>query len=218
MQRILKICLLFLIGSGAVTSSVAAQDDLRDTASTPVLPTLPYQSTSRAEKSNFSLPQIERETLDQQRPTSSPMRRDRLVTGRDNLANPNVTRTNPNPDAYASQQLLAVAKTDEQKKDAKEKLSKALDREFEADVARRRSELDAIKERLATMEALLKKRVDGKEEIVALRLQVMLNNASGLGWPEQPSRGFGFQRQLHSYPVIQNPQPDGRYTETPRNE
>ena len=53
---------------------------------------------------------------------------------------------------------------------------------------RRKSELNAIKQRLAEMETLLQKRVENKESIIALRMQVLTSQAEGLGWPEGNSR------------------------------
>lgn len=82
---------------------------------------------------------------------------------------------------------LNIAKNEEEKQTAKIALEEALVHQFDLDIENRRKELDAIKKRLTEMETLLEKRVAGKTDIVALKLQMTVNNASGLGWPQRTS-------------------------------
>ncbi len=81
-----------------------------------------------------------------------------------------------------AQQRLAKAEDEKAKEVAIAEVRKALGAYFDVDLERRQSELAAIKKRVAEMEGQLKKRVDAKEDIIALRLQVLLNDADGLGW------------------------------------
>ncbi len=93
-----------------------------------------------------------------------------------------------------AQQLLAKAEGEKAKQEAITEMREALGAYFDADLDRRQSELDAIRKRVAEMEFKLQKRVDGREKIIALRLQVILNDADGLGWSgdaQRSPRGMG---------------------------
>jgi len=59
----------------------------------------------------------------------------------------------------------------------------------EADIEHRQAELDKIKQRVAEMEAHLEKRAAAKDEIIDLRVQVLVNQAEGLGWSDEPGAG-----------------------------
>lgn len=61
----------------------------------------------------------------------------------------------------------------------------ALEIQFDADIAKRRMELSAIKKRVEKMEATLEKRIADKDKIIDLRFQVIQNDAQGLGWSDQ---------------------------------
>ena len=107
------------------------------------------------------------------------------------------SRENPEPTPYQrseiAQRELASAQSDKEKSKAKETLSKALSDCFDQDVENRKQELESIRTRLAKMEAQLKKRIDGKDEIVRLRLQVLANNANGLGWADPSNQPIRLQ-------------------------
>jgi len=81
-----------------------------------------------------------------------------------------------------AQHRLARAETDEARQEATTELRELLNASFELDLAKRQSELAAIKQRVAMMESKLQKRIAAKEKIIGLRLQVLLNDADGLGW------------------------------------
>ena len=98
--------------------------------------------------------------------------------------------TDPYERSQIAQQQLASAQNDKEKSKAKETLARALSDCFDLDIKNRELELESIRNRLSKMEAQLKKRIDGKDEIVQLRLQVLANNASGLGWSEAPRGSF----------------------------
>ncbi|MGD9854147.1 MAG: hypothetical protein AB7U20_04270 [Planctomycetaceae bacterium] len=98
---------------------------------------------------------------------------------------------------------LKSVKSDEEKEAVTKELRDALLTAFDADMRQRQAELDKIKQRVAAMEAELEKRTAAKDDIVALRLQVLVNDAAGLGWSDNARGGnrlnvfsgeFGFGR------------------------
>ena len=111
------------------------------------------------------------------------------------------TEIPPSQKAQIAQNQLVSAISDEEKGAAKESLSKALEECFDVDIKNREAQLESIRQRLAEMEAQLKKRVEGKDEIVRLRLQVLVNNASGLGWPDASGNSFGSQSSTRFAPL-----------------
>ena len=115
----------------------------------------------------------------------------RLITDRQIEAQQ--TEIPPSQKAQMAQTQLASATNDDEKSAAKKSLSEALEECFDLDIKNREAQLEAIRQRLAEMEAQVKKRIEGKDEIVQLRLQVLMNNASGLGWTDAPGNAFGNQ-------------------------
>ncbi len=83
-----------------------------------------------------------------------------------------------------AQQFLKSAGTDKEREEAQDGLREALSAQFDADVKKREEELESIRKRLTEMTELLEKRTAAKEEIVDLRLQVLSQDADGLGWAD----------------------------------
>jgi hypothetical protein len=81
-----------------------------------------------------------------------------------------------------AQQALATASSPEERERVHAKLREALNQQFDADMQQREKELDGIRQRLGEMTRLLEKRSAAKEQIVELRLQVLAQDADGLGW------------------------------------
>jgi hypothetical protein len=75
-----------------------------------------------------------------------------------------------------------AAEDDEAKDRAKEKLEQLLDDYFDEDMKRREQELEQIEERVKKLQAQLDRRREKRREIVDLQLQVLLNEADGLGF------------------------------------
>ena len=123
-------------------------------------------------------------------------RQERLIR-QNSIVSRNQNQPAPEPTPYQrsemAQRELASAQSDEEKSKAKETLSKALSDCFDQDVENRKQELESIRTRLAEMETQLKKRMDGKDDIVRLRLQVLANNANGLGWADPSNRPIRLQ-------------------------
>lgn len=78
---------------------------------------------------------------------------------------------------------LRDAEGDDEKSEAKEELKAALEDEFDAYLKRQSEELDRMEEKLAKLRKQLDKRSDAKDDLVSLQLQMLVNEANGLGWP-----------------------------------
>ncbi len=83
---------------------------------------------------------------------------------------------------------LRQAKTVEAKERSKKALEALLGNYFDSDMKRRQAELDAVKQRVAKLEALFKKRPAAKDEIIELQLKMTVNESEGLGFFSQPTR------------------------------
>lgn len=74
-------------------------------------------------------------------------------------------------------------KTANLKKTAEDKLRAALGKRFDVLMTSREQQIEQLEKQIATLEAEVKKRRDAKEQIVDLRVQTLLNEANGLGFP-----------------------------------
>jgi hypothetical protein len=77
---------------------------------------------------------------------------------------------------------LSEAEDDDDRDEAQEKLSELLDEYFEADMNRREEELAAVEKRVKQLRALLERRREKKEDIINLQIDVLRNEADGLGF------------------------------------
>lgn len=94
-------------------------------------------------------------------------------------------------------QLLRKAKTDAEKAKAKSALSKSLEERFDADLKSREKEIADIEARVQKLRGILNKRREARDEIIKLQIQVLMNEAAGLGFPSGSRRsGFGSGRGL----------------------
>lgn len=91
-------------------------------------------------------------------------------------------------------QSYQAAKDDAKKKQAKETVSSALIKYFEADMKQREQDIQAIEERVKKLRDQLEKRRAAKEEIIGLQLQVVINEAEGMGFYGGRSVEEGFGR------------------------
>jgi hypothetical protein len=80
-------------------------------------------------------------------------------------------------------QELKQAESDEDRSAAEDKLLEALDAEYDKHLAAYEESLDKLEKRLSELRDEVEKRRDAKEELVQLRLRVLINEANGLGWP-----------------------------------
>ena len=80
------------------------------------------------------------------------------------------------------QKKLQSAKSEEDQMKATSELRNALSKYFELDMKARQQEIDTINAGLKKMEDGLQKRADAKDDIVDLQLQIIVNEAEGLGF------------------------------------
>ncbi|QDU00247.1 hypothetical protein [Gimesia aquarii] len=79
-------------------------------------------------------------------------------------------------------QKLRSEKSDEGRTKATSELRKALSNYFDLDLKARQKEIDKINAGLKKMQTGLQKRADAKDNIVDLQLQIIVNEAKGLGF------------------------------------
>jgi len=99
---------------------------------------------------------------------------------------PPTVETNPLKAAMSrvkeARRKLQGADTQEDESEATTGLREALDEYFDLDMELRQKELDEVKKGLQDMSDRLQKRADAKDEIVDLQLQMIVNEAEGLGF------------------------------------
>lgn len=79
-----------------------------------------------------------------------------------------------------------AAKTDEEKAAAQKEMSAALSGFFDEDMKNREAGIVKIEERVKKLRAQLEKRRDAKDRLVDLQVQLLVNEANGLGFYSQP--------------------------------
>jgi hypothetical protein len=77
---------------------------------------------------------------------------------------------------------LNEADSDDARSDAKAKLTELLDEFFETDMERREQELAQVEERVTKLRSTLQRRREKKRDILDLQMEVLLNEADGLGF------------------------------------
>lgn len=78
---------------------------------------------------------------------------------------------------------LKTSKSDSEKKKAANIISAQLKFQFERDLKQREEELAKVEERVRSLREQLDKRRSAQADIISLRLQTLVNEASGLGFP-----------------------------------
>jgi hypothetical protein len=91
-------------------------------------------------------------------------------------------------------QSLRNAKDEPSRKAAIAEIREQLNAQFDRDLKRRADELTAIEERLKALQAQVQKRKDAREQIIDLRLNTMINEADGLGFPDERQSQFPASR------------------------
>jgi hypothetical protein len=85
----------------------------------------------------------------------------------------------------AALQKHSQAETDEQRAAAQAEMQQAVAEQFELLMKPREAQIDELKARLEKLTQQLQKRREAKDEIVKLRVQVLISEADGLGfYPE----------------------------------
>jgi hypothetical protein len=91
----------------------------------------------------------------------------------------------------AAAAAIGEAADAEAKAAAEKNLAELLDKVFEDDLKRREAELAKIEDRLKKLRALVALRREKKQEIIDLQRNVVLHEAAGLGFYDQPSEPVG---------------------------
>lgn len=78
---------------------------------------------------------------------------------------------------------LKTSKTESEKKKAADIISAQLKLQFERDLKKREEELAKVEERVRSLREQLDKRKAAQDDIINLRLQTLVNDANGLGFP-----------------------------------
>jgi len=81
-------------------------------------------------------------------------------------------------------QQLKTGKDDATRKAATETIQQQLTTQFEADLKQREKELAEVEQRVKSLREQLDKRKAAQSDIINLRLQTLINDANGLGFPE----------------------------------
>lgn len=84
----------------------------------------------------------------------------------------------------AAMQQLKTGKDDATRKAATETIQQQLTTQFEADLKQREKELAEVEQRVKSLREQLDKRKAAQADIINLRLQTLINDANGLGFPE----------------------------------
>ena len=79
---------------------------------------------------------------------------------------------------------LSTGKDDEARKAAADTIQQQLTTQFEADLKQRETELQEVEQRVKSLREQLDKRKAAQADIINLRLQTLVNNANGLGFPD----------------------------------
>ena len=84
----------------------------------------------------------------------------------------------------AAIQELTNGKDEETRKAAADTVQQQLTTQFEADLKQREKELAEVEQRVKSLREQLDKRKAAQADIINLRLQTLVNNANGLGFPD----------------------------------
>jgi len=89
---------------------------------------------------------------------------------------------------------LQIAKTDAEKAEATQGISAALSVYFDTDMKQREQDIADIEARVTRLRGQLEKRREAKTKLVELQLQVLVNEAEGLGFYSQPGSDDDVER------------------------
>jgi hypothetical protein len=93
---------------------------------------------------------------------------------------------------------LKSAKSDAEKTNATNEISKILEKWFKRDLERRERQVAEIETRVKKLQDQIEKRKKAKDEIITLQLKTMVNEAEGLGFPGQ----FDAESEINRSPML----------------
>ena len=101
----------------------------------------------------------------------------------------------------AAIQELNTGKDEESRNAATDTIRQQLTTQFEADLKQREKELEEVEQRVKSLREQLDKRKAAQADIINLRLQTLVNNANGLGFPETNSGTSEVNLFTREYPL-----------------
>src|SRR5262249_8303304 len=74
------------------------------------------------------------------------------------------------------------SKKEDERREIRKKLTDVLTQQFDQQIQQQQKELEDLEKQIASLRAVLKKRVDAKSAIVERRFEQLIQDAEGLGW------------------------------------
>lgn len=90
-------------------------------------------------------------------------------------------------DLQKALRAFASAESDDDKSGAKKKVKSELEKQYDAFLERDQARVDKLFDRLKKLEEQLEKRKAAKDRLVELKLEMLISQAEGLGWPSDNS-------------------------------
>jgi hypothetical protein len=90
--------------------------------------------------------------------------------------------------ANLAQQYIKSEKNDE-KKEIRTKLNGVLGQQFDQHIGQQQKELEQLEQQLASLKAVIRKRLESKESIIERRAEQLIQEAQGLGWTSPAQTG-----------------------------
>ena len=86
--------------------------------------------------------------------------------------------------------IIKNAKSDEERKKAISDVRKRLEKEYDGYIEATRNQIEQLQNRIKKLESHLEKREAAKDRLVELKLELLVSEADGMGWPSnnQPAR------------------------------
>lgn len=127
----------------------------------------------------------------------------RYFPGQVNVANVYSRRGQPDNGLGKALKAYRDSKPDStERKEARDKVAKGLSDQYDDQLKRQEQQIEELAERLEKLRTQLGKRREAKARMVELKLEMVLSQAEGLGWPEDSSwlgsNPFGQQNFLYS--------------------
>jgi hypothetical protein len=105
--------------------------------------------------------------------------------------------------ASARDVIRSAKSTESEKADAKKLLGELLDLQFEADLVDRQEQLKSLEKQLDDLRTQLQRRRDAKSKLIEMKLVMMENESSGLGFPDAWNHSpHGGHAHVYRGPVI----------------
>lgn len=105
-------------------------------------------------------------------------------------------------DAQQATESLKALQADPSDSEARDKLTELLDKQFAADMEHRKQTIGQLQEQIDALKEQMAKREQARERIIDLRIELMINEADGLGFPSSWSRWPGMPSARYTVPAM----------------